>query len=66
MSLFPHEETEESKKNRDSIMEKILKTAEIKQKIRDKEIEEADEEIDDDYILKKDIPNKKLDSFFKL
>lgn len=44
ISLFPSEDTEKSKAERDAMMAKILKTADIKFKIREKELLDMDKD----------------------
>jgi hypothetical protein len=42
LSLFPTEDTDKSKEERDTMLAKILKTAEVKNAIREKELLEMD------------------------
>ena len=44
ISLFPTEDTDKSKEERDAIMAKILKTADIRFKLREKELLEMDKD----------------------
>jgi len=67
ISLFPSAESEtaESKKVRDETFEKVLKMAEVKKTIRDKELWEADVKIEDDKVVNATAAKvQKLDSFF--
>ena len=42
--MFPSEDTDKSKSERDEMMAKILKTADIKFKLREKELLEMDKD----------------------
>ena len=69
ISLFPTSETDKSKELRDGMMEKILKTAEVKFKIREKELLDMDKDeldgVDNDERIEKKIKAiEKKDAFF--
>ena len=48
LSLFPNKESEESKETREKMMEKIIKTAEVKVRLREKELFAMDKELEAD------------------
>lgn len=48
ISLFPTSETDKSVEQRDQMMDKILKIAEVKTKLRDKELREMDKELEEE------------------
>ncbi|CDW76673.1 UNKNOWN [Stylonychia lemnae] len=69
IALFPKEDSEEGKQQRQKMMEKILRIAEQKDKVREKELLHMDEESDDDQekiIAKKTKQLEKTDNFFTL
>jgi hypothetical protein len=51
LSLFPKEETEESKAARDENYQKVLKMVAFKQDIRDRELWDADVKIEDERVV---------------
>lgn len=67
LSLFPHNDTEVSKAQRQKIMDKILKVVEVRQKLRDKELEEMDrDDIVDKEKVKKVKQLEEKDAFFTI
>lgn len=51
LSLFPKEETPESKAIREETYQKVLKTVAAKQEIRDKELWDADVKVEDEKVV---------------
>ncbi len=65
ISLFPKQDSEESKAKREEMLQKLVKVAEVKTKIRDKEILELEQESDEEQkIIKKNKEIEQKDSFF--
>lgn len=62
LSLFPKEETPESKAEREIAYKKVLSTVAAKQEIRDKELWEADVKMEDEHFVTNH--NIEKDAFF--
>lgn len=62
LSLFPKDETPESKAVREETYQKVLKTVAAKQEIRDRELWDADVKIEDEKVVQSNKIEK--DAFF--
>lgn len=67
MSLFPKQDSDKSKEERDLMLEKILKTVEVRSKLREKELLTMDVESDTEEKLQKKVKTlEKMDQFFQI